>query len=165
MPAPLSPQDRAAARLARAERREAAVKLAVAGHTYAEIVEASKAWPVGYNSPQAAHKDVKAALQERLKRQDAAADEYIALQLARLEEAHRTAAAIIAEYRELTPQDIAEDKAPPADQRLAAVDRVVKVSESVRKLLGLDAPTKVDTKVEQTVAYQIAVAPEELEQL
>lgn len=49
--------------------------------------------------------------------------------------------------------------------RLAAIDRVVKISESLRKLLGADAPSKVETQVGGTVEYVVKVSQEELDQV
>lgn len=162
---PGNPEARAAAQLARAERRRAAAKLAQDGHTYEEIAQ-----QLGYSSRQAAHRDVKAALAPAIKEMTEAGKEYLAQQIARLNEAHRDARAIFAEYR---PQlvggelsgDVDPDRPPVADQRLAALDRVIKVSERISKLLGLDAPTKTETKLDGAVSYQIAVTPDELEQL
>lgn len=150
-------QDRTAAKIERDERRRAATKLAVAGHTYEEIAER-----LGYSSRQAAHRDVKAGLAPALKALTEAGKEYIAVSLARLEEAHRVAAQVMTEHR---PATLDEPDAMTADQRLAAVTTVVKVSESLRKLLGIDAPTKTETTIDATVGYAVAVAPEELEQL
>lgn len=47
--------------------------------------------------------------------------------------------------------------------RLAAVDRVVKISESRRKLLGQDAPSKVETQVGGSVEYVVRVSQEEMD--
>lgn len=161
MPGPRpADKDRAAAQIERAERRRKATKMATDGHTYDEIAAA-----LGYNSRQAAHRDVKAGLAPALKELTEVGKTYLAVQAARLEQAHRDARRVFDEYQPPTAEDLAEGRPPVADQRLAALDRVLKTSESFRKLLGLDAPTKTESTIEATVGYQVAVAPEELEQL
>jgi AraC-like DNA-binding protein len=149
-------QQRVAQRIEREERRRHATKLAVEGYTYQEIAD-----QLGYNSPQAAHKDVKAGLAPAIKARQEAAEELIQVQHARLERMYRDARAI---FEEFGAGDEYSDK---ADQRLAAMDRMLKVGESLRKLVGADAPAKTENKmtVDGTVSYQVAVAPEELEQL
>lgn len=154
MPTPR--QNRVAAQIERAERRKQAVKLAVDGVPYEEIAER-----LGYGSRQAAHKDVKAALAPAVKELTEAGKELIAVQAARLEQMHRAALSI---YEEFKADDEYSDK---ADQRLAAIDRMVKVGESLRKLVGADAPAKTENKttLDGTVGYHVAVSPEELDQL
>lgn len=164
------PQDRAAQMAARAERRDKAVKLAASGMTYVEVAKT-----LGHNSPQAAHKDVKAALAERIKRQDLAVDELRAKHTALLDEALQVA------HRIMNDQHLAHSAGRMVQREdpltgelhdvidngpnLAAVDRLVKISESQRKLWGIDAPTKTETMLDATIGYHVAVAPEELEQL
>lgn len=167
MPAPTSPEQRAAARADLARRRDEAVTLAAGGVTYEEVARR-----LGWNSAQAAHKAVKAALAERLKRQDLAVDELRAKHTALLDEALREARRIMHEtHRAHSGGRLVYDDAdqPMIDNGpvLAAVDRIVKISESQRKLWGIDAPARTESKVEVdgTVSYQVAVAPEELEQL
>lgn len=155
MPGPRPPdQNRVAQKIERDLRRRKATELAIAGWTYEEIAD-----ELGYNSRQAAHRDVKAGMAPAAKALREAAGEYIAVQFARLEQAHRDARAIFSEFGD------GDEYSDRPDQRLAALDRVLKASTEVRKLLGLDAPAKVETKIEGTVGYQVAVSPEELEQL
>lgn len=173
MTAPRSPQDRAAQRAAQAARRDEAVRLAASGHTYVQVAAA-----LGYNSPQAAHKAVKAALAERLKRQDLAVDELRAKHTALLDEALREAHRIMnSEHLAHSAGRIVQKEVEQEDGSvklvdvidhgpvLAAADRIVKISESQRKLWGIDAPAKSEINLDATVGYQVAVAPEELEQL
>jgi AraC-like DNA-binding protein len=150
-------KDRIAAKVERDIRRAEAVRLAVDGVTYEEIAER-----LGYSSRQAAHRDVKAGLAPARKALEEAGKELIAVQAARLEQMYRDARAIFAEYG--GDGDEYSDK---QDQRLAAMDRMLKVSESTRKLLGLDAPTKTENRneISGTVGYQVAVTSEELDQL
>ncbi len=160
MPPPGAPKDRVAAKIERDERRRKATKLAVDGHTYEEIAQ-----QLGYNSRQAAFRDVKAGLAPARKALEEEGRHYIAVHSARLEQAHRDARKVFEEYRPPTADELAEDLPHPADQRLAALDRVMKASAELRKLLGHDAPTKAETTLDATVGYHVAVAPEELEQL
>lgn len=147
-------QDRVAAKIERDLRRTEAIKLAVAGHTYQAIADR-----LGYSSPQAAHRDVKAALAPAAKAVREAGAEYYAIQAMRLEQAHHDMRAIFEEY--------GGEYSDAADQRIAAVLATVRIGESYRKLVGLDAPAKTENKtvLDATVGYQVAVAPEELEQL
>ena len=155
MPPPGNPEARIAAKIEREERRRQAIKLAVDGYTYEEIAER-----LGYNSRQAAHRDVKAALAPAVKEMTEAGKELIAVQAARLEQMHRDARKIYDEFN-------ADEYSTAADQRLAAMDRMLRVGESLRKLVGADAPTRTESKttLDATVGYQVAVSPEELEQL
>ena len=138
MPPPGSPDARVAAKIEGDIRRRAATKLAVAGRTYEEIAD-----ELGYSSRQAAFRDVKRGLAPAAAALREEATHLIAVQLSRLELAASEVMKILGEYR---PDGRAEDGttvySTAEDQRLAAVDRLVKVSESTRKLLGLDAPTK-----------------------
>jgi hypothetical protein len=156
MATPPPTSQRVAQRIEREERRRAATKMAVDGHTYQEIADA-----LGYNSPQAAHKDVKAGLAPAIKARQEAAEELIQVQIARLEQMYRDARAIFAEFGS------GDEYSDKADQRLAAMDRMLKVGESLRKLVGADAPARTESKttIDGTVSYQVAVAPDELEQL
>ena len=155
MPPPGNPEARIAAKIEREERRRQAVKLAIDGVPYEEIAER-----LGYNSRQAAHRDVKAALAPATRELIEAGKELIAVQAARLEQMHRDARKIYDEFN-------ADEYSIAADQRLAAMDRMLRVGESLRKLVGADAPTRTESKttLDATVGYSVAVSPEELEQL
>ncbi len=166
-------KDRAAARLARAERRTRAVKLSVAGRTYDQI-----AAELGYGSKQAAHKDVKAALAEALAKQNLAVEEWRAKELALLDEALQVAHRIMnSEHlahsagrlirREVEREDGTISYVDVVDNgpNLAAADRLIKISESRRKLLGVDAPARVESTVDGTINYVINAEPGELDQL
>jgi len=130
--------------------------MAVDGYTYQQIADR-----LGYNSPQAAHKDVKAGLAPAIKARQEAAEELIEVQISRLEQLYRDARAIFAEYGD------GDEYSDKVDQRLAAMDRMLKVGESLRKLVGADAPAKTESKttIDATVGYHVAVAPEELDAL
>lgn len=150
-------QQRIAQRIEREIRRREAIKLAVDGYTYAEIAER-----LGYSSAQHAHKDVKAGMAPAVKALQEAGQELIAVQAARLEQMHRDARKI---YDEFKVDEFGGALTP--DQRLAAMDRMLRVGESLRKLVGADAPARTESKttIDATVGYAVAVTPEELEQL
>jgi hypothetical protein len=169
-----NPQDTIAARAARAERAAAACRLSVAGWSYDRIVREGN---LGYNNRQAVYRDVKRVLTEKAKEQSESAAVKRARELALLDDALEVAHRIMnAEHlahgngrvvrRNLGTED-EPDWADVIDNgpNLAAADRLIKISESRRKLLGLDAPTKVQQQVEGTVSYVINAQPEELEQL
>lgn len=133
---------------------------------------------LGYASKQAAHKDVKAALAEALKRQDLAVDELRIKHTLLLDEALRVAHRIMNEQhlahsagrlvqREVEQPDGSVELVDVVDNgpNLAAADRLIKISESQRKLWGIDAPTKTEATIDATVGYVVAVAPEELDAL
>lgn len=132
---------------------------------------------MGYNSRNAAFLAVKRALEARLAERDAEADKWVARQDALLDEALRVAneimnkqhyatsgGKIVQKYDEETDTYIdVYDDAP----RLAAADRLIKISESRRKMHGRDAPaqSKVSQEVSGTIGYVVNATPEELEQL
>lgn len=149
-----APSNRVAQKIEREIRRRKAIEMSVAGHTYQTIAD-----ELGYSSRHAAFTDVKAALAPASKALREEADHYLAVQAERIEQMHRDARAIFEEY--------GGEYSDKPDQRLAALDRVAKASAEFRKLLGLDAPARTESKttVDATVGYAVAVAPEELEQL
>lgn len=170
-----NPKDRAAAQAERAERRERALRLSVAGWSYERIVREGD---LGYRTKQAVGLDVKKALEEYRKRQDLAAADLIAKQELLLGEAIAVAHEIMntshvahgngrVVRREIEQPDgtiIFEDVLDDGP-RLAAANTLKALSESYRRLKGLDAPTKVAAEVDTTVNYVINATPEELEQL
>lgn len=136
-----------------AARRAEAIRLNIAGHTWADI-----AGRLGYRSAANACEDVRRALRAAKADMELAADELRTLELARLDEAHRIAwKAMHARHlahgngRVVTLPDPASGEPVPLTDwgpNLAAIDRVVKVSESRRRLLGSDAPARVSVEAE-----------------
>lgn len=133
---------------------------------------------LGYSSKQAAHKDVKEALSEALKRQDLAVDELREKHTRLLNEALEVAYRIMnTEHlahgngrlvrREVEREDGSVELVDVVDNgpNLAAADRLVKISESQRKLWGIDAPAKVEALHEGTINYVINAEAGELDQL
>jgi len=166
-----APNQTAAARAARAERRARACELSVAGWSYEKIYRESG---LGYGSRQTVFRDVKAALLQKSREQDASAEIKRARELALLDEALVVAHRIMnAEHlahsngrlikREL--EDGTDVEVIDNGPNLAAADRLIKISESRRKLLGLDAPAKTEVTGDSTVTYKIEASPDELEQL
>lgn len=173
MPPPGSPGNRASNNAERAERRERAVRLSVSGMTYDQI-----AVELGYASKQAVHRDVKAALAQAIKSQNLAVEELREKHTRLLNEALEVAYRIMNEQhlahgngrlvrREVEQEDGSVELVDVIDNgpNLAAADRLVKISESQRKLWGIDAPAKVEALHEGTINYVINAEAGELDQL
>ena len=88
------------------------------GATFKQIAEA-----LGYKGPSSAYRAVMSALRRT---QQEPADELRRLELERLDEALRAIAGRVRQGN------------------LAAIDRWIRISESRRRLLGLDAPTRTE---------------------
>lgn len=144
------------------------MRLHLAGHNWQDVADT-----LGYASRGAACKDVGIALKQLRAEQDEVAGEYRAIELARLDDALAVCHRILHEehvahsggnivYREIDGQLVPLADSAPS---LAAADRIVKISESRRKLLGLDAPVKQEISADTTVHYVVGVEAAELEQL
>ena len=107
------------------ERKLRALDLRKAGATYQMIAD-----QLGYGGPSGAYKAVTSALKATLKEP---ADELRTMELERLD------AMLLPLWR----------RVQNGDER--AVDRVLRIMERRAKLLGLDAPTKVDLAVQGLV--------------
>ena len=166
-----------------AARRARALELKLKGYSYDQLVTL-----VGYPTRAAAAMDISRALKERQKARDAAADAYVEAEISRLEAlltrvhevmdsrhyyvANGKVAVRITKYATDDAGNILldEDSNPLAEQVeelvddgpvLAAVDRAIKISESLRKLQGLDKQvTKID--VSGTVQHAYGVEIEEV---
>jgi hypothetical protein len=170
-----APQDRAAMRTLLAERRRAALRLNVLGWSYDRIAKESD---LGYADRQAVYRDIKAGLAQAIKDQNIAAEALRAKHTLLLDEALQVAARIMsAEHvahsggrlvqREIEHPDGSVELIDVIDNgpNLAAARELRALSESQRKLWGIDAPTKTEATIDATVGYAVVVAPEELEQL
>lgn len=125
-------------RLAAADRQRLALQLRKGGLDYRRIAD-----QLGYDGPSGAFKAVTSALQKTLKEP---AEDVRTLELARLDDL------LTGLWPEVLPRrDPATGDTIPAN--LAAIDRVVRVMERRAKLLGLDAPLRIDVTalVRQTV--------------
>lgn len=133
-------------RIAAAERRGQALELRKAGQSFRAIGAA-----LGVSEAQA-HHDVRHALARLAELELASADELRALELARLdtltEEAVRVLSAthplvsggkVLSGFTEDGTAIGLTDDGP----KLAAIDKLIRISESRRKLLGLDKPTLI----------------------
>lgn len=179
MPPPAR-QDRAAQRAERAERDEKILRGAIAGMTCQQLADK---FGVGRST---ANTIVRRGLAELTKKRDIAAEDLRSKHIALLDEALAVAHEIMRKdhlahgngrivRREIDNEDGARER-PDGTRydlvdvlddgpKLAAADRLIKISESQRKLLGLDAPDKVEQQIDGTVNYVINVEPGELDQL
>ncbi len=151
-------------------RRAEACRLRVAGHTYVEIAAA-----LGYSSEKTAQVDVSRALATYVEMQKAPVEELRARELATLDQAQQVASGVM--HRDHVAHsngrvvkledDVTGDSTTILDDgpKLAAIDRVVKISESRRKLLGEDAPSKVEQTITGTAEYVIRIDDGEMGQL
>lgn len=151
-------------------RRAEACRLRVAGYTYEQIAET-----MGYSSAALVRNDVKRALDRYVEEQKRPIEELRARELAALDRAQQVVTEVmesdhlkvnngqVVMYHD--PERGEDVKLLDEGPKLAAVDRVVKISESRRKLLGQDAPSKVETQVGGTVEYVMKVSQEEMDQL
>lgn len=141
-----------------AERDAAAARLRTQGKTYDAIATA-----LGFANKAAAREGVLRALAEIVTEP---AKELRALELDRLDAALDVAIRIMSEQHlahsggKLIERVVDGQVVQVLDNGpvLAAIDRVVKIGESRRKLLGLDAPTRVDATVHEVTQQDLAVA-------
>lgn len=118
-----------ARKVAANEKQRQALELRKAGATYEEIART-----VGYSGPQGAHKAVMSALQKTLQEP---ADELRTLELDRLDKMQMS----------LWKAAIGGNQ--------GAIDRVLKIMERRAKLLGIEAPQKIE--VEQDIAIVLDI--------
>jgi hypothetical protein len=135
-------------RIGAAERRQQALILRKAGASYRAIGDR-----LGISEAQA-HRDVQAALRALAELELSSAAEYRALELERLDGLLLEASRILrTEHPYVSGGKVLRgltDDGP----KLAAIDRLLRISESRRKLLGLDAPQKIaPTNPDGTEAY------------
>jgi hypothetical protein len=151
------------------ERRTEALRMHIAGHTWQQVSDR-----LGYSSAAHACTDAKKGLEALRAQQDQAAEDYRAIELARLDGALAVAVRIMNEQHvahgngKVVYRDIDGQQVPVVDNSisLAAADRVVKISESRRKLLGLDAPAKQEVTGTSTVHYMVTgMTGDELDQV
>lgn len=150
-------------------RREQVLKLDLAGYRDREIAE-----KLGVATHTVVN-DLAITRKELAGRTTGATEERRAQALARLEDAlvvatevmrrehlaHGNGRLVIIEDETTGEVTHVKDDGP----KLAAIDRLVKINESIRKLFGDDAPSKVETQIGGTVEYIIKVDGSEMEQL
>lgn len=179
------PNTRAGVRAAVYERRRRALLYNTKGYSYGQIFH--DLMPGEYATEAAVAQDIRRALDQRIKALAAPADEKIAQQLERLEHAltrvhqvmdarhyHVAGGKVVTRIVEYATDDagnvLLDDEGNPKAKKieellddapvLAAVDRALKISESTRRLLGLDKPQKID--VAGTVQHQYGVEIDEV---
>jgi len=118
------------------QRRTKLVELRANGQSWSTIAK-----QLNYSSPGAACTDLKRALELRRAELAVTLDEYRQLELEHLEHLQRTALDVLAE-------DTGDD------QRLQAVETLRRLSERRAKLLGLDAPTRIESDGELRVIVE-----------
>lgn len=139
-----------------AERDAKAARMRSRGMSYRDIARAL------HIDVRTAHTAVKNAMQEII-REDAEAA--IQFELDRLDEMHQAALKVLERHHIVVSngQVVRLDGEPMQDDGpvLSAIDRIVRISESRRKLLGLDQPAK--TQVSGGVTYEVVgINPDDL---
>lgn len=124
-----------------AARRAKAVRLRRTGVGWDDI-----ATMCGYSDKGAACKDVKRALDAYLKEQNAEVEQLRELELQHLDDLRRAAAQILVADHYHVARGVITDIPDPAP-KLAAIDRLVRISDRRCAILGINAPTKVDATV------------------
>jgi hypothetical protein len=117
-----------------AERRRQAIAMRCAGATWQDVADA-----LDYSSRQAAHKDISTAFEQERKQMSEGLEELRQLELARLDTLIAKATEIlVADHPYLFGGEVVPGVSNSGPV-LAAVDKLKALSESRRKLLGLDA--------------------------
>jgi DNA-binding CsgD family transcriptional regulator len=146
-------------------RRQRCMELRLAGKTPAQIGA-----ELGI-SPQAAAKHIRETLKETAELTKANAEEYRDLEVQRLDRLIEKAEAILARFHIVVSQgkiirmldkDGVDTPLRDDGPELAAIARLQSLSESRRKLLGLDAPTKLtDGDGNSPIKVIIGIDPED----
>lgn len=152
-----------------AERRERVLSMWAAGYSFADIAAALNV------TEAVVRQDKHRAMKSYVDYQRQPVEELRARELASLDKAQRVADAVMdrdhvahSNGRVVKLEDeVTGELTTVIDDgpKLAAIDRVVKISESRRKLLGEDAPSKVEQTMGGTVEYVIRVDGAEMDQL
>lgn len=140
------------------QRRTAALRLRIEGVSVDDIRD-----QLGYSSSARVSEDITRALAQRTEQQAVMADQLRQLELDRLDALYLAVWAVLLRKHpyvsggkvvEIT-NEVTGEKAQLMDDgpTLAAVDRLVRIGESRRKLLGLDAPVRVEAS--GTVRYVV----------
>lgn len=135
-----------------AERDAQAAKLRAEGWTFQQIAD-----EIGFPDKSQAHKAVRRALNDVIK---GPAEQLLAQEAARLDTLYEEALAVL-ERDHLTVSHgriiKGDDGQPILDDgpKLAAIDRLVKIRESYRRLFGLDQPVKVDARVTEVTQQDL----------
>lgn len=140
------------------ERRTKALSMRVEGAPLAAIADA-----LGYKTASAVSQDISRALAQRRAEMGEGADALRDMELERLDALWRAAWAVlerehptVSHGKVVTVTDGETGKSVTLRDdgpELAAIDRLLRVAESRRKLLGLDAAAKLDAGI--TVKYEV----------
>jgi transposase len=141
------------------ERDLEVVKHRLAGHNFEEIAQL-----MGYASRGAAYNSYRRAMQTRIAQN---IDELREEEVSRLDEMLKVLWPTIID----DPTNWDTENLKPRDlevrvQRFhGAIDRALKIAEARRKIVGMDAPTRTEVKVEGTEDEKLAAALQALEEL
>jgi hypothetical protein len=132
-----------------AERDAEAARMRSRGHTYQQIAD-----QLGFSNKGTAYAAVHRAMAEVVAEPAA---EAVQFELDRLDQMHQAALKVL-EGHHVTVSNgkvVTLDDVPLQDDGpvLAAIDRLVRISESRRKLLGLDSPVK--TQISGGLTYEV----------
>lgn len=152
-----------AQRAATAKRRAEAVAMRMSGATYDQIAEA-----LGYASKAAAYVDISRALEASVAEQRRTVELYREEELQSLDVLLAEAWAILKRDHVTVSHgriivDDEGNKLLDDGPTLQAIDRVLKIRERRAKLLGLDAPTKVEAITVDALDAEIARLAAELD--
>ena len=133
-----------------AERRKRSYELHLRGVDHGTIAEqlGSPGGPAGVAE------DIRAVLRESIRRAGEDVDVARATEIGRLDLLLQRSLEILDDRHPVLYQGAIVHGVEDAGPRLAAIDRVLRIGESRRKLLGLDAPTRVG--VSGVVRYELA---------
>lgn len=142
----------------RAQEREQAYELRLRGRTLRQIAD-----DMGCSNAKV-HQLLREEITERL---DPLKDQYLQYELDRLDAMQQAVIAVLEQpwtvVSAIGPDGTMRAYAIPDDRKiLGAVDRLVRISESRRKLCGLDAPVKVQADVQVTETTQEDLELQEL---
>lgn len=138
-----------------AARRERAVALRSQGQTWQAIADT-----MGYSDRAAAHKDVTRALEATRTQLAETTEHHRALALERLDALSRAAVAVLERAHVVVSHGriITDDEGEPLRDdgpELAAVKTLIDIEQRRARLLGLDAPQKLDTTMAGSVRYEV----------
>jgi hypothetical protein len=135
-----------------AERDAHAAQLRAEGWTFQQIAD-----EIGFPDKSQAHKAVRRALNDVIK---GPAEKLLAQEAARLDTLYEEALAVLErDHVKVSHGHVVKDEydTPLLDDgpKLAAIDRLVKIRESYRRLFGLDQPVKVDARVTEVTQQDL----------
>jgi hypothetical protein len=147
-----------------ANRRATLINYRLAGRRYSDIYE-----ELGYSSAHAASRDFSRALEQNIAEQRSSMEVYREAELMKLDELTVAARRILARTHYSVSQSgkVVEDPdtgLPMVDDQPAmnAIDRLLRIGDRRAKLLGLDAPQRVEVLTIDAIDAQIAALTEQL---